>query len=156
MNMLKSALQHEVRASVLYNRAIDITNNEEAKSLFIELAGFEDDHAKKIIRTANGYEGVDAEELEKHLDWLEKEFEKGFTVKENETLKHGDIKDVLAMAISMEESARDAYADLVNSASDGDLKKFCEAMVTEEQSHANSLEQALTNVDIEPEDRAGL
>ena len=154
--ILKTALQHEVKASVLYNSAADITEDDESRMLFLELSGFEDDHARRLIEGAKEYPDVDATALATYLREVEGEAEGNLTIEESQVIKRGDMRAILKMAIEFEQSAKAAYQRLAGAAQEGPFREFCETMIQEEQSHADTLTQELHSLDMDLEDRPGL
>ena len=154
--ILKKILHHEVKASAFYTLASEITHNDESRMLFLELADMEEGHAKSIadqVRDTHFTSGFDPyafiEELESTVE----------TTLRNDTtgiLLDGEMADVLKMAISMEETAFEAYKLMANKAEDPEVKAFCEKQAEEEKGHKQQLLQLLTSLDMDEEERPDL
>ena len=154
--VLKEALRNEVKAAAFYYKAAEITSDDESRSLFLELSGMEDDHAGALAEKAaqdSAFEGFDAAE---YLKNLEATMSSTIDDKEHGILASGDMKAVFALAIGIENSARDAYLSLVKSAQSDAVRTLCKELAEEEEAHARQLTQALNNLDMDEEDRPGL
>ena len=52
IQFFKDALRNEVKAAAFYNKAAEITQNDESRMLFYKLAGMEDEHANLLASKA--------------------------------------------------------------------------------------------------------
>ncbi len=156
IEIFKNALELEVQAELFYEKAAELTNDDESRMVFLELADMEDGHAHHIVarfkNTAFG-EMFDADEW---LDEVEREDNKILDVMAVDLIAQGDMKAILKHAIRMEEDARDSYKRLSERFSDPDDIAYCSDLADEEQKHVNSLLQLLRSIDMDPDDRPEL
>ena len=154
--VLKAILNHEVKAAAFYTLASEITHNDESRMLFLELADMEEGHAKHVAdQVKDTHFTVDFDPYA-YIEELEATVE---TTLRNDTAKillDGEMRDVLTMAISMEQAACDAYKSMAEKADDPEVKTFCEAQVVEEGEHKKRLEQHLLSLDMDVEERPDL
>jgi rubrerythrin len=154
--VLKNALTNEVKASAFYNLASKITPDDEARMLFIELAGMEEDHAREFLDKAKGTELVDGFDAESYLAELEEEVNESFKSTHDELLKSGDMNAILSFAIEMETHARDTYQVMASMVDNSAIKKYCMELAMEEEEHRKILERAKASLSMEEDDRPAL
>lgn len=131
--ILKAAIEHEVKAGVFYNKAAELTNNDESRMVFLELIGMEDDHAKELVNMVKTSAFAVEFDAQAYLDELEENAENSVTVEETDLIKNGDMKAVLTMAIEMEEKATKNYEDLAASYTDPHVIGYCKKLAEEEE-----------------------
>lgn len=155
-DVLKTALFNEVKAGAFYQKAAEMTKNDNSRMIFLELANMEDDHATELIRKTEGQPCTQGFDPEAYLRELERSIELTLTVQETELLENGDMRAILELAIAMEGKARDTYLNLASQASSDEVRAFCKGMAKEEDSHVRRIETLLTSLDMDEDDRPGL
>jgi len=155
-DILKTALAHEVKASAFYNHASEITENDEARMIFIELTNFEDTHPQRLIDIATAHNLAPDVDLNTYLKDLERDADNTLPAKATELLKSGNMQAVLKFAIKMEEDAEATYRNLAEQMDDDQAKHFCLEIAEEEKSHAKILTQGLDSLSMDEDDRPAL
>lgn len=153
IEIFKNALELEVQAELFYEKASELTNDDESRMVFLELADMEDGHAHRIVER---FKDTDFGKLFDADAWLvevEREDNKILDVEAVDIIAQGDMKAILKYAITMEEEARDNYQRLSESFTDPDDVAYCSDLAKEEQSHVNSLHDLLRSIDMDPEER---
>jgi rubrerythrin len=153
IEIFKNALELEVQAELFYEKAAELTNDDESRMVFLELADMEDGHAHHIVER---FKDTDFGKMFDADGWLvevEREDNKILDVEAVDVIAQGDMKAILKYAISMEEEARDSYQRLSESFTDPDDVAYCADLAEEEQKHVNSLRDLLRSIDMDPEDR---
>lgn len=154
--LFKKAVLNEVKSSVFYNRAAKITENDESRMLFLELASMEDDHVRHFTEIAKETDDVREFDLVSYLAELESSVGQTLTVKESETLKTGDMKAVFVLALSIEKEAKETYLSLSESDVNSEMKDFCQKLAKEEEKHFISLSNQLNSIEMDEEERPAL
>jgi len=155
-DVLKNALANEVKAAAFYNLASQITPDDEARMLFLELAGLEEDHAREFLEKAEGTELLDGFDTDAYLSELEENMHDVAKSSHSDLLTCGDMGAVLDFAIGMEAHARDTYQVMASMVENPSIKKYCQVLADEEESHRKMLDQAKTSLIMDEEDRPAL
>lgn len=156
VKLLKAVLTHEVKSEVFYNRAAEITKNDESRMLFLELAGMEEDHIRNLISKIKGTPWPQEFNPEAYVKELESSMESIISVEETEILQNGDMKAVLELAIGMEKEAYKTYLELEEKAASQEVKDYSREFSREEQKHMDSLTSLRSSLDMDEEDRSSL
>ncbi len=156
IEIFKNALEMEVEAEIFYEKAAEITEDDESRMVFLELSDMEDGHAHRIVERFKNTPFGQAFDAESWLKEVEEEGSKHIEVKVTDLVDQGDMRAILKSAIKMEEEARDNYKRLSESFTDPEDVAYCNDLAEEEQSHVNSLRQLLQSLDMDPEDRPEL
>lgn len=156
IELLKNVLSHEVKSSVFYKKAAEITKDDESRMLFLELCSEEDDHARHLIEKMNDSPLFGDFNAKEYLKELESNMENSVSVEELQTLKTGNMKDVMDLVIFVEEKAYENYKNLADHAEDADIKSLCLKLAEEEKKHLNSATRMLESIDMDEEDRPAL
>ncbi len=155
IEIFKNALELEVEAEAFYEKAAELTDNDESRMVFLELAGMEDNHAHHIVErfkdTAFG-QAFDADGWLKELE----EASAKLSVEVTELITSGDMKAVLDFALKMEQEARDSYQHLSEIFTDAEDKAYCADLAKEEQEHINAITQLRRSLDMDPDERPDL
>ncbi|MBF0124871.1 MAG: ferritin family protein [Magnetococcales bacterium] len=156
IDLFKNALWGEVKASRFYQLASELTQNDEARMLFLSMIDTEDGHAHDLVHQA-GQATLGAKF--DAAGWL-KEVEANvaivMTPEEEKTVRDGTLRDVLQMAINFENQARDNYLSLRESLTDETLRRQCLELAQQEDAHQRTLVQLMDSLAMDPEDRPGL
>ncbi len=156
IEIFKNALEIEVQSELFYEKASELTNDDESRMVFLELADMEDGHAHHIVERFKHTDFGKMFDADAWLKEVEREDEKILDVVATNVIAQGDMKEILKYAISMEESARDSYKRLSEKFTDPDDVAYCSDLAEEEQKHVSSLLQLLRSIDMDPEDRPEL
>ena len=156
IELFKSALENEIKASVFYEKAAEATHDDSARMLFLELSSFEDGHINRIIEMAHAHNLGNQDELKQFIAQMEDDAESTLTVDETDILDTGDLDAIFRFAVDIENKARQAYEDLAAHSNDKDFQEFCEEMVAEEVKHASQLEHERQSLQLDIEDRPPL
>ena len=155
IKLFKKAIAGEVMASAFYSLASEVTKDDEARMVFLELSTMEDDHAQSLVNTFKKAKGAPDFDGQGYLNELIKK-DSGVSVENSETVRNGSLEEVLQLAINMENVAKKVYDQLADEAIDPDLKKYCIELSAEEAAHALQLTNTLNSVGMDAEDRPGL
>jgi rubrerythrin len=156
VDIVKLAIENEVKAKAFYAEAAQITSEGESQMVFLELAEMENGHARRLVEHFGdllGREGLDAKEF---LSELEGNAVQSPGVKESELIARGAMRPVIEFAIGLEATARDNYRDLGSRLTDAGLKAICDALAHEEQKHFDMLSDLRKSVDTPLDERPAL
>ena len=156
VDLLKVAIENEVKAGVFYQNALDVAGDGEAQMVFLELVEMEAGHARLLVDRFGAFmkeHGVDAEAF---LAELEANTERTLNEDEVALIEDAEMAPVVEFAISMEESARDNYNAMIGGLTDVALVDLCRELAAEEQGHYDMLSRLRTSMDTPPEERPGL
>lgn len=156
IQFFKDALRHEVKASAFYNKAAEITQDDESRMLFLDLAGMEDGHARQLLEKVQDAPCGQAFDGTAYLKELESDAEPSISPKESQLIESGPISEVLKMAIALEEKASKTYENLAKETTDPNVKQYCLDLAKEEKKHAQELTNQLYSLDMSEEERPGL
>ncbi len=156
IEIFKNALELEVEAEIFYEKAAEVTDDDESRMVFLELSDMEDGHAHRIIERFKNTPFGQSFDADNWLEELERVSEKNMEVKVSDLIDQGDMRAILESAIKMEEKARDNYKRLSERFNYPDDIAYCADLANEEQKHVNSLIQLLRSIDMDPEDRPEL
>ena len=155
IQLCKDAIAGEVIASAFYSLAAEVTRNDEARMVFLSLSTMEDDHAQELVNKFSAANGVPDFNAQEYLDDLIKQ-DSGIDVETTSIIRNGTPHQVLNLAISLENEAKDKYTQLANKAIDPELKKYCLELAKEEEQHALELTKTLDSLDMDSSERPGL
>ena len=155
IELLKTAIEAEVRSQAFYAKAAELTNDDESRMVFIELADMEEGHAQHLADRFNKGEIARHGDLQSFLDQLG-EGEDLIDVEITPFVKDAPIHKVLEFAIRQEEKARDNYLALAERLTDEEDVAYCQTLVTEEEEHAARLQQLLLSLDMDEAERPGM
>jgi rubrerythrin len=156
VDIVKLAIENEVKAKAFYAEAAQITTEGESQMVFLELTEMESGHARLLVDRFGsllGREGVDAE---KFLGDLEAKAAQSPGVQESALITRGEMRPVIEFAIGMEATARDNYNDLGSRLTDIGLKAVCDDLAHEEQKHFEMLSDLRKSVDTPIDERPAL
>ena len=156
IQFFKDALQHEAKAVAFYERAAEITQNDESRMLFLKLIGLEEEHATVLLEKVKGAPCGKAFDVDAYVQTLEGSATDAISPEEAVVMASGSPHQVLEMAIRMEEQAVKNYEGLAQEATDMEVIAHCHEMAAEERKHANELTNLLHSLDMSEEDRPGL
>jgi rubrerythrin len=156
IEIFKNALEMEVQAEIFYEKAAEVTEDDESRMVFLELSNMEDGHARRIVERFKKTAFGSAFDADKWLYEVEREDDKILNVEISDLIAQGDMRAILESAVKMEEKARDSYRQLSERFSDPEDIAYCSDLADEEQKHVNSIMRLLNSIDMEPEDRPEL
>ncbi len=155
-DIFKQALHNEVHSAAFFAKAAEVTQDDNSRMLFLELASREDNHASYLVEKGKNAPCNKNFDMVAYLKELDESVEPVMTAEELETIKNGTPKEVLRLAIALETKAMETYAKLADEAIDLEVKAYCLELVKEEAGHANSLTKLMRSMDMDPDDRPGL
>jgi rubrerythrin len=156
VDIVKHAIENEVKAKAFYAQASQITTEGESQMVFLELTEMENGHAQLLVNrfgTLLRVEGLDAEAF---LGDLEAKAARSPGERETELITRGEMRPVIEFAIAMEAAARDSYNDLGSRLTDIGLKAVCDDLAREEQKHFDLLSDLRKSVDTPIDERPAL
>jgi rubrerythrin len=156
VDIVKHAIENEVKAKAFYAQASQITTEGESQMVFLELTEMESGHAQLLVDrfgTLLGDEGLDATAF---LNDVEARIALSPGVRESELLTRGEMRPVIEFAIAMEAAARDSYNALGARLTDTGLKLICDDLAGEEQKHFDLLSDLRKSVDTPIDERPAL
>jgi len=155
-DLVKLALDNEIRAKAFYEGASEITSDGESQMVFIELAGMEDQHAQLIVNRFGDIfqrEGFDAAG---HVQQAASNKALVMESEGGEVIKRGDMRSVVEFAIAKEIGARDNYRQLASQVNREEQRALCEDLATEEQKHHDLLSNLRISMDTPLDERPAL
>jgi rubrerythrin len=155
-DLIKHAIENEVRAMAFYVSASELASEGESQMVFLELIDMEKGHADLLVDRFGAFlaeHGVDAAA---HLAGLRASVERVLNDKEKALLEEAEMGPVVDFAIQMEEAARDNYFILAERFSDAELIDISRDLAAEEQKHFDMLSNLRSSMDTPPEERPGL
>ncbi len=156
IQFFKDALRHEVKASAFYNKAAEITRDDESRMLYLKLAGMEDDHANQLLEKVKQAPCGQAFDVDAYVRELDNSAESIILPAEMTLIETGTMRQVLELAISLEHQACKNYENLANQTTDFEVKAHCQEAVKEEHGHVRDLTNLLNSLDMSDDDRPGL
>jgi rubrerythrin len=156
IDIIKLAIENEIRAKTFYSKAAKITSEGEASMVFLELTEMEDQHAQLLVDRFGDLLAQQDIDAQAHLAQLEESMLKHLGDQENELITSKDMRAVLEFAIQMEARARDLYHSLGQSVTDPQHRALCEDLAAEEQKHFDLLSKERLNVDMPLDERPAL
>ena len=156
IEIFKNALEMEVQAEIFYEKAAEVTEDDESRMVFLELSNMEDGHARRIVERFKKTAFGRAFDADKWLYEVEREDDKILNVEISDLFAQGDMRAILESAVKMEEKARDNYRQLSERFSDPEDIAYCSDLADEEQKHVNSIMRLLNSIDKELDDRPEL
>ncbi len=156
VDILMSALRNEIKVAAYYTLAAEVTTDDEARMLFLEMVDEEEGHARALVTKFKGAPALQGFDVEAYVKELETSVDATLKRDESNLLLNGTMKQVLERAIEMEDNARVNYQSLMEHAETPEIKAFCEEQAREEEQHRLHLVRLLESLDMEPEDRPGL
>jgi rubrerythrin len=156
IDVFKKALADEVKAAVFYKLAAETTEDDQARMVFLDLVGMEENHAKELISKVEGTSLLEGWNAEAYLRELESTT--SITIFEDiaPIVRRGDTKTILELARNMEVKARQNYETLATESKEKSLRDFFSDMVNEENSHIKQMDFLLLSLDIDEQDKPGL
>jgi rubrerythrin len=155
IKLVKKAIAAEVTASAFYSLASEATENDETRMVFLELSTMEDDHAQDLVNKFKTLKNVGDFNCQAYLDELIKN-DAGADLEQTEVINKGTPRQVLELAIAMENRAQENYSSLADEVIDPTFKQYCLDLAGEEVKHALLLSSALNSLDMDNDDRPGL
>ncbi len=155
-DIVKVAIENEVKAKAFYARAAQIASQGESQMVFLEFTEMEDGHARLLVDRFGPLLLADGTEPRPFLQRLEDTVVNLPAGEEFALIERGEMRLVIEFAIGMEARARDAYRTLGAQLTDPDLQALCEDLALEEQKHHDTLRTLRVSVDTEIEDRPAL
>lgn len=156
VDIVKVAVENEVKAKAFYTRAAQIASQGESQMVFLELTEMEDGHAKLLVDRFGPLLYADGTEPWPFLQRLEDMVVNMPAGEEFALIERGEMRLVIEFAIGMEARARDAYRALGAQLTDPDLQALCKDLAREEQKHHDILCTMRVSVDTAIEDRPAL
>jgi rubrerythrin len=156
IEIFKNALELEVQAELFYEKAAEMTTDDESRMVFLELTDMEDGHAHRIVERFKDTDFGKLFDADAWLQELEEETAKNLPLEANELVTSGNMRAVLDFALKMEEDARDSYQHLAEIFTDPDDKAYCTDLANEEQEHINAIMQLRQSLDMDVEERPDL
>jgi len=156
IELFKDVLFKEVKAGAIYSRAAEITQNDEARMLFLELSSEEDDHARDLFKKAKGTPLEQASDLDDYLKKLESSPEGVIPKEDLDIIQRGEIREVLELASKHEKETMEAFMALADKEANKEVKTFYLEFAGMEKEHLNSLNQMLNSLGMEEDERPAL
>ncbi|MBF0584711.1 MAG: ferritin family protein [Magnetococcales bacterium] len=156
IQFFKDALRQEVKASAFYNKAAEITRDDESRMLYLKLAGMEDGHTAQLLEKVRNAPCGRAFDVDAFVREVEAGADSAISPEEMQLIETGSIRQVLELAIQFENKACSNYENLARESTDLDVKAHCLDAVKEERSHVQELTNLLYSIDMSEDDRPGL
>ena len=156
VDVVKVAIENEIKAEVFYSKAAEITSEGESQMVFIELTEMESGHARLLVDRFGDLLRQAGNDPAGFLSTTEKKIRANLGVEETDLIKKGEMRPVIEFAIRLEEQARDRYLALAKQLEQADLRSVCEDLAAEEQKHFDSLTNLRLSVDTPIDERPAL
>jgi len=156
VDLIKHAIDNEVRAKAFYDAASELSTEGESQMVFLELVEMEKGHAQLLVDRFGAFLAEQGFDAAAHLAALEASVERALDARETALLEDAEMGPVVDFAIQMEESARDNYVALAERFSDAELIDISRDLAAEEQGHFDMLTRLRSSMDTPSEERPGL
>ncbi|MEO5338893.1 MAG: ferritin family protein [Magnetococcus sp. MYC-9] len=156
IQFFKDALHHEVRAAAFYNKAAEITRDDESRMLYIKLAGMEEGHTSWLVDKVKQAPCGKAFDVDAFVRELENEAGDAISPEHLNLIETGTLREVLELAIQFENQACQDYENLAQAATDFSVKTYCQEAAKEEREHIRELTNLLNSLNMPEDDRPGL
>jgi len=156
VDIFKKALRNEVKARAFYRLASEVTHNDETRMLFIELAGFEENHAAELVKMAQHVRFAEGWDPEGYLDDLESHTHASVSDHELSAVLNGDLGTVLEIARQMEQDSMSAYRSLADGADHDQARAYFTKLAEQESGHLLEVERMALALTMSDADRAAL
>lgn len=156
IQFFKDALRHEVKASAFYNKAVEVTRDDESRMLFIKLAGIEDGHTNALLDKVKDAPCGKSFDVDAFLKELEANVVPAISPEESKLIESGTLSEVLDLAIKLEQQAIKDYEGLAKESVHLDVKTYSRELAEEERKHAQELTNLLNSLEMSEDDRPGL
>jgi len=154
--LVKKAIEHEVKAGAFYDKAAEMTNDDEARMVFLELVDIEDGHCLDLIKMFSENSSLSEFDINGYYENLCDSVKANIGIDELDAIKNSGLRDVLKMAVAFEQKAIQTYNGLYEHLEDDELKMFCAELLEEEKRHEKSLTTLLDNLDMDMEEHPAL
>jgi len=155
-DLVKKAIEHEVNASAFYDQAAEMTNDDEARMVFLELVDIEDGHCQDLIKIFSKNSALSEYDIQGYYEELSDSVKANISLEELRSIKNSGLRDVLEMAVAFEQKAVQTYSGLIEHLPDQELKMFCAKLLEEEKRHEKTLSTLLDNLDMDMEEHPAL
>jgi len=142
-DLLKEAMDSELKAKEFYLYASDKAKSNAGKKLFKELAEFEQNHynrVKGIIESRNAGKKVEAGTIDKELPNVRSEIEGEIEPNKDEVVM------VINLAIKAEKNAQTRYRQIADMIDDSKEKEIFNNLAQDERNHQRILEDELYHI----------
>jgi len=156
VDIFKKALRNEVKARAFYRLASEVTHNDETRMLFIDLAGFEENHATELVKMAQHVRFEEEWDPEGYLDDLESNTHASVADHELTAVLNGDMGTVLEIARQMEQDSMDAYRSLADGTDHDTARAYFTKLAEQESGHLMEVERRALALTMPDSDRAAL
>jgi rubrerythrin len=156
IDVFKQALRNETKARAFYRLASEVTQNDESRMLFIDLAGFEENHARQLVEMSQGVDFEQEWDADAYLDELENDIHAGIPEHELNAIHNSDMIEVLKLARQMELSSMTTYRTLAAGVTDTTLRDYFSKLAEQESQHLAEVERRALALDMDDSDRAAL
>ena len=156
VEIFQKALQNEVKAQAFYGLASELTQNDETRMLFIELCGFEENHARNLVAMAQGLSFDHEWDPDAYLTELESNTRASLSDHELNTVLDGDMSKVLEVARGMEENSMTVYRSLADGTSNAEIRSYFNTLAEQERGHLVEVERMALALTMSDSDRAAL
>jgi rubrerythrin len=156
VEIFKKALRNEVKARAFYRLASEVTQNDETRMLFLELAGFEENHADELVKMAQHVRFDEEWDPEGYLDDLESHTHASVSNHELSAVLNGDMGTVLKIARQMEQDSLVAYQSLAESTDHDTARAYFTKLAEQESGHLIEVERMALALTMRDADRAAL
>ncbi|MFO7652925.1 MAG: ferritin family protein [Candidatus Krumholzibacteriia bacterium] len=156
VDIVKIAIENEVRARIFYGKAADLTSEGESQMVFLELVEMEDGHARRVVNDLGEIMRSAGQDPTAFLEQKEAELARDLPVEESELIKNGEMRAVIEFAIGREALARDSYRELADLVDGEQERRVCEELAEEEQRHHDMLSKLRQSVDTPMDERPAL
>jgi rubrerythrin len=156
LNLYRDAIANEVKSRAFYALASEVTTDDAARMVFIELSEAETHHAEHLVEKAAASPLGTTWDAAAYLEELESTTTPTLAPAHQAIIRDGDMRAVLELAKEMEVRARNTYRGLLDGATDDDSRTFFGNMLAEEEQHLAEVERLLLSLDTPDDMRPAL
>lgn len=136
---VQRAILREIEAQAFYRYASDLTDRDDVRALFLQLADLEADHVRELARRVSKSRLNHDFDTLGYIEEMETWVSGVLSTEDDKTARKGDIRAVLRLAKSREAEARDIYRELAQETNDRATRAFFEELSFAEQAHMNNI-----------------
>ena len=156
INAVKTALKNEIRTELFFRRAAELTERDDSRMVFTELAELEEQHVNQLAGRISGSSLSDGFDAPAYVTRLEETMGTSISADDAFAVRSGDVKTVIRLAEGREANVRDDLLFLAREADDTGVKILYTALSQLEDEHLDELKRMELAIDMPDSERPSL
>jgi rubrerythrin len=156
IDAVKLALKNEIRTELFFRRAAELTERDDSRMVFAELAELEEQHVEQLAGRISGSSLSDGFDAPAYVARLEETMGTSISADDAFAVRSGDVKTVIRLAEAREANVRDDLLFLAREADDTGVKILYTALSQLEDEHLDELKRMELAIDMPDSERPSL